>query len=677
MIATDAVTYPEPPKLLAKAANRHLSALASVIFVVSGASLAQADAYTDLDAEGKAYVTRLCMPIQHMKDTASFRECVIQHSKALAASSTSPADGLNVDERIAKQRACNTAGNQNPDCATDANDSAQLAATPIEEPALEISSSSLNADQEAAPEAPAAALPSNADAATALTDNLTDTVEQTVANALDTVTGDDAADIAVQAVAVPAAPSVPRTPTTANVEQTVAAAIDNTRQPTQELAQVNTQPNDTTEANIVLAQSTTQTSPEPTASTSLDSDASEDTASDVNNEGFDEPEAPLDIAKRLWSQLLSSVEGVSGINRIILLSAAALPLLLIGFWLLMRGRKKEPEYIPPAHPGALRDRVRAYHDDELDDTLDTAADHSVASQQMYEEQAKELFADETDPVLNDDIDETVAIPASMTPGAATARNDEFDFETEASANTTPKADTPAEEDMRSWLSNLEQDEQLSIAIEFMIYWMAYTDERYQPELKKSVLALEDPDEHDLVKRRVLNQDTVAFAQTTSWLQDNTSAEQRVQIIKLLMALLVSEEALTPVQNTMLRFLANAFGMSHEKLDELFHTAFADSLPPMPRPDKPSWWEQQPEDKRKRWDARSVAQQSQTIQSRVKLGLPLSGSLDAEELEEKYERAIARCHPELFDLLSEREQLLAEQQQHKFDAAFDTLKEVSA
>ena len=211
----------------------------------------------------------------------------------------------------------------------------------------------------------------------------------------------------------------------------------------------------------------------------------------------------------------------------------------------------------------------------------------------------------------------------------------------------------------------------------MIYWMAYTDERYQPELKKSVLALEDPDEHDLVKRRVLNQDTVAFAQTTSWLQDNTSAEQRVQIIKLLMALLVSEEALTPVQNTMLRFLANAFGMSHEKLDELFHTAFADSLPPMPRPDKPSWWEQQPEDKRKRWDARSVAQQSQTIQSRVKLGLPLSGGLDAEELEEKYERAIARCHPELFDLLSEREQLLAEQQQHKFDAAFDTLKEVSA
>lgn len=676
MIATDAVMYPEPPKLLVKAANRHLSALASVIFVVSSISLAQADAYTDLDSEAKAYVTRLCMPIQHMKDTASFRECVIQHSNAIAASSASP---VSVDERIAKLRACNTAGNQNPDCAPSTADSPQLVSSPAEESDLESSPVGLNANSEADPLAPAAALPTNSVAAKTAADNLADTVEQSVANALDTVTGDDAADIAVQAVAIPTAPTVPRTATTTinDAEQTAAAAIDNTGGLTQETAQASNEPNDTTETNIVLAQTTTQNSSESAASTTLDSGTTEETASDIDSEGFDEPEAPLDIAKRLWAQLLSSVEGVSGINRIILLSAAALPILLIVFWLLMRGRKKEPEYIPPPHPGALRDRVRAYHDDELDDTLDTAADHSVASQQMYEEQAKELFADEDDPVLNDDIDETVAIPPSMTPTGATARNDEFDFEAEASAGNIEKVDAPAEEDMRSWLSNLEQDEQLSIAIEFMIYWMAYTDERYQPELKKSVLALEDPDEHDLVKRRVLNQDTAAFAQTTSWLQDNTSAEQRVQIINLLMALLVSEEALTPVQNTMLRFLANAFGMSHEKLDELFQTAFAESLPPMPRPDKPSWWEQQPEDKRKRWDARSVAQQSQTIQSRVKLGLPLSGSLDAAELEEKYERAISRCHPELFDLLSEREQLLAEQQQHKFDAAFDTLKEVSA
>ncbi|MFK8076261.1 MAG: hypothetical protein AB8B84_06725 [Granulosicoccus sp.] len=673
MIATDAVINLGLPKLPVKAVTRRLSTLASVLLAVSGIGLAQADAYTDLDAVGKAYVTRLCMPIQHMKDTASFRECVIQHSNAIAASSSTT--DLNVDERIAKLRACGEAGNVNSDCSPNAADTVQLAATSTEDSVLNTSSSRLNTNQEAVLGAPAAALPNNTNAATTFTDNLTDTVEQSVVNTLEAVTGDDAADIAVQAVAVPVAPSVPRTPTTASVEQAVVAAVDDTRQTAQETAQASPEPDNTTQANIVLAQNT---SPASTAPTSSDSKATEESASDINNEDFEEAEAPLDVAKRLWSQLLSSMEGVSGIHRIILLSAAALPLLLIGFWLLMRRRKKEPEYIPPSHAGSLRDRVRAYPDDELDDTLDTAADHSIESQQLYEEQAKELFADEIDPVLSDDIDDTVAMPASITPAAAMARNDKFDFETETETETgtARKADTTVEENMRSWLDSLEHDKQLSIAIEFMIYWMAYTDERYQPELKQSVLAMEDPDEHDLVKRRVLTHDTAAFAQTTSWLQDNTSTEQRVQIIKLLMALLVSEGALTPVQNTMLRFLTNAFGMSHEKLDEWFQTAFAEPLPPMPRPDKPSWWEQQPEDKRKRWDARSVAQQSQTIQSRVKLGLPLSGSLDADELEEKYERAISRCRPDLFDLLGEREQLLAEQQQQKFDTAFETLKEIS-
>jgi len=128
---------------------------------------------------------------------------------------------------------------------------------------------------------------------------------------------------------------------------------------------------------------------------------------------------------------------------------------------------------------------------------------------------------------------------------------------------------------------------------------------------------------------------------------------------------------------MLRFLANAFGFSHETLDNLFQDAFGHELPPMPRPDKPSWWDNQPSDIYKRWDARSVAQQSPAIQSRVKLGLPLTGPLDPDDLSERYQRAIKRCHPEHFDLLTVREQQLSESQQRRFENALDVLKETSA
>lgn len=690
MIATDAVMYPEPSKLRAKAAKVRFAVLLSAFFTASGSTLVQADAYTDLDAAGKSYVKRVCMPVQHMKNTAAFRECVVQHSNAIATAPTLTLASLNVDERIAQQRDCSLPENQNAssnsNCGPGKTATTQAVTTSVTpEPIVAPKVANLNDSTVVEQPTAAAALPTVSTEVGAITDKLNDSLQDTATDSLEIVTGDDAVDMAVEALAIPAAPSVPRTPNTpaANAVQTLATTSDVSTEPlsneSTETAQTVAESTETNDASIVLAQNTAQTSSEPSDSTAADTETGSTPTDDAANDGFDASEAPVDVAKRMWTQLLASFEGVSGINKIIVLAAAALPLLLIGFWLLMRGRKKEPEYIPPPHPSALRDRVRARADDDLDDTLDTAADHSVASQQMYEDQVNELFADDDDPVLNDDIDETVAISPSLAPSVAAEDqfSDEFSFEPDTTTETPKKAEAHDNHGMHSWLNSLEESEQLSIAIEFMIYWMAYTDERYQPELKKSVFSLDDPDDHDLVKRRVLNQDTAAFAETTSWLQENTSAEQRVQIINLLMALLVSEEAITPVQNTMLRFLSNAFGMSHEQLDEMFQKAFAESLPPMPRPDKPSWWEQQPTDKLKRWDARSVAQQSQTIQSRVKLGLPLTGSLNAEDLDGKYERAISRCQPEWFDLLSEREQQLAEQQQFKFETAFDILKEVSA
>jgi hypothetical protein len=139
-----------------------------------------------------------------------------------------------------------------------------------------------------------------------------------------------------------------------------------------------------------------------------------------------------------------------------------------------------------------------------------------------------------------------------------------------------------------------------------------------------------------------------------------------------MALLVNENALTPVQNTLLKFLGDAFGLGNERLDVLFRTAYGQTMPQLPRLDKPKWWERQPADSLKRWDARSVSRQHRDIQYRIKLGLPLGGKLNESAVLDCFNRAALRCDPGNFDLLSPREQALAERQLAKFDMATQSL-----
>jgi len=373
---------------------------------------------------------------------------------------------------------------------------------------------------------------------------------------------------------------------------------------------------------------------------------------------------PLEVAKgfvqKLWAQLLASFEGVTGINRIILLAALALPFLLIGFWLLMRRSSKHSKRPEQHHSNSLADQARVSPNHAMDHDMPRETNEKLSKQKLqFEDQIEEIFSDDQDPVFAD----------------LDAPESQVEHSTNHSQQKTKEPTNSF--DLNALLLQHEAEEQLGLVVEFMIYWMAFTDERYEPELKRRIFAEKEPDDHDLIKRCVLSYDFGAFAFATTWLQENTNAEEREQILNLLMALLVYEEGVTPAQNTMLRFLSNAFGLTHNELDELFQTAFGHALPPMPRPDKPSWWDKQTPDKLKRWDARSVAQQSHSIQARVKLGLPLSGELTLQDINERHERAISRCQPDNFNLLTPRERQLAESQQTKYNSAAQTLTEISA
>lgn len=465
----------------------------------------------------------------------------------------------------------------------------------------------------------------------------------------------------------------------------------------------------------VIAQTATQINPQANAQTAADVEAQP-----AQNPGSDDP---IDKIKSAISALPTRIQNLlanlSGTSRMIVMAAVALPLLLIAFWLLiMRRREPEPDYIPPAHPHPLVDRIgpsqqkrdttrteQWSHPDEpndstdlsrqIDDLLGDTADnqqdlpvHDPEPLPLEPASAPAVFTptDTFEPQPNpgrEPSPEPLATAADADPAEGDASNDSAHGNVRREPlNTSPPP--VSDETARSfsskhmpWLMDKEPEDQLSLAIEFLVYWMAYGDERYELELKKKVFSLAEPNDHDLIKRHVLMGDFHAFKGTIDWVQYNTSNEQRVQILNLLFALLVNENAMTPVQNTLLRFLGDAFGLGHVKLDRLYFQAFGQPLPQFSRVDKPNWWDLQDNDGPKRWDARSVARQAHEIQYRVKLGLPLSGKLDQSAILASFERAEDRCAPQQFSLLTVREQTLAERQLAKFNLAKDALLEVLA
>ena len=406
-----------------------------------------------------------------------------------------------------------------------------------------------------------------------------------------------------------------------------------------------------------------------------------------------------------WARLRTTVEGLDTLERAVLGAALALPLLLLGAWLALRRRS-------PAAP-----RPAAYGPAGFDEPFDERGERSPWLDERGERLAA-AFDDtlESPPPWPDDVDDASGSLAAALdsdarrepapderPGGRDPVPDEADTaddtrpvpsatsDPEPPATGASRDDRPSEARRPSFpplaprsvfgRELVVEDEALGRqrAIEFLIYWMAYGDERYAPETRAALLQNGggDEDPHERTKRRVLEGDTQAFADTVRWLQRHADELQRVQIIDLLMVLLISERAMTPAQNTLLRFLADAFGLGADALDERHELAFGEPMPRLPRVDLPLWWAGVEPDRPLRWDARALAELDEQVRCRARLGLPLEGELGEEEIIAAFRRAARRCHPHRFDALGEREQALAERQFGKFEQARDLLLGVSA
>jgi len=227
-------------------------------------------------------------------------------------------------------------------------------------------------------------------------------------------------------------------------------------------------------------------------------------------------------------------------------------------------------------------------------------------------------------------------------------------------------------DFGQWLVAQPEEDRLTHVVEFLVYWMAYGDRRYDDEARHALLEDDTVDGIQAVKRWVLLEDTRAFTDALHWLCADGSPEQREQTLELLIALLVTDAEPTPVQNTLLRFLSDVFDLGTDGLDALWQEGFGVPMPPLPRVDRADWWALQDEQAIAERDAREVAGYPAELRHAALLGLPLRGELEPARIRAACRRAIQRCEPERFRALGERAQQLAARQLERVEQARDAL-----
>jgi len=383
----------------------------------------------------------------------------------------------------------------------------------------------------------------------------------------------------------------------------------------------------------------------------------------------------------LWQGFLQKIGTLSSTGWLVLAAILILPAILLGLFSIIRKNKRNAYQAMPRP--SLSDRIGP----------------ELQSRKLRQEkEAAELFGGDDNNSPNMDIDSNAeTTPAKNTTNDSVSADDSldtleitnseltsveqsmfsradltqdpFDFET---ADDEKPAQLPS--NFQAWLYQKPKNTHLKFCIDFLIYWMAYGDERYDPKLKQRIFKATRLSDNDLIKRWVLQNDTHAFAETIAWMRKNASQPQLEETIALLMALLVSENNVTPVQNTLLRFLADAFNMGEQALQEQFEAAFAHELPPMPRPDREPWWQKQDDNIIKSWNSRQIAELPENEKLLVRLGL--TSEYNDSDIIQSFRRAAHRCHPDRFPNLSERERAMAEHRFKKFEEARDKLLGVS-
>ncbi len=393
---------------------------------------------------------------------------------------------------------------------------------------------------------------------------------------------------------------------------------------------------------------------EPTAQAQADSSAIE-TISTPNA-------TPMQKLEELWQKFLNTFSSMDAIGWLLIAGVLALPALLLGVFAMIRGLKRSspavPEYTPP-------------HDNRVDAGLH-------ARRLRHEQDAATLFDDEMvgdhDAVTRIATKSDLQIASQRQPSAANGNAPGTENPFASDGYQYPANGEGRQSAFGAWLLKQPEANRMEACIEFLVYWVAYGDDRYQPDLKQRLFTDTELSSHDQIKRWVLKQDVLAFADVVGWLSTNASQKQLDQCIALLMALLVTEHSITPVQNTLLRFLSDAFNIGKQQLEQRFEKAFGHPMPPVPRTDKYAWWAKQQPEFMQRWEARFMATRAENEQMIARLGLTLN--YDDAQVINAYRRAARRCHPDRFTELGDRERALAAQQFIKFEQARDKLLGVS-
>ena len=378
---------------------------------------------------------------------------------------------------------------------------------------------------------------------------------------------------------------------------------------------------------------------------------------------------PADV----WQLFLDKLASLNSMGWLIIAGILALPALLLGLFSLVRRIKQPADEIEPIHNSALTDRIEPGIKTRM---------------ARHEKEAAELFGEPMSAGAGADAPQPQPQPQPTSsplaePAQSTAAGNAPGFsQHDAVTRIAKKGEQPFQETVRLspghawqsafglWLQDKPESDQLALCIEFLIYWVAYGDERYNPELKKRLFTASNLSHQDQIKRWVLKEDVFAFSDVIGWMRNHATQQQQEQSLSLIMALLISENSVTPTQNTLLRFLSDAFNMGASELEARFEQAFGHTLPPMPRPDKQAWWQKQSAASIALWDSRTLATRPELDQMRARLGV--SANANDTQITSAFRRASRRCHPDRFTALGDREHTLAEQRFAKFEEARDKL-----
>ena len=424
---------------------------------------------------------------------------------------------------------------------------------------------------------------------------------------------------------------------------------------------------------------------EPTSTesvTELDQpDAQSSSSEDSNSTTLNENGAPADLAKQWLEKIktftLEKFNGLSQQGKLLLAAVIAMPIVL---WMLLSGRRKgSRRQVDNSHYARenLKRRAQAPREQfgaNTDDGYDPiSANWAAEADSLFDDTPTSEPATMVRP-KRAAVEEPVQATGEE---ATTLRLKPTENERDNSRETQHKPRVESalktqQSGFAGWLNSQSRKDQLSLSIEFLMYWIAFGDERYDPSLKRRIFQIPNPSNQDIVKRWVLKEDVHAFADVIDWMQRNTTSVQKHQTVRLLMALLINGDVPTPVQNTLLRFLGDVFYLEEPTVEVMFEQDFDASLPTIPRVDRVAWWERQTPATISTWDARAINSGDPLNRHAAQLGVHPDSQ--AEPIETAYHRAVERCDGKRFDHLGDREHQLIAGRRSRLLQAYDELME---